>query len=511
MDGWLIALLVFVSYGALVILLNQVGALDKLSIQPIGPMLIWRTLRFRSFIDWLARPARLWRAFGDLSIAIAFVAMGLMVATLVFIGVLVFQHPPANVQVEQVIGLPAINPLIPLWYGIFGLAVAILVHEGCHGILSRAQSIAVRSVGLLLVVVPIGAFVEPDETEMRRAPLRRRLRIFSVGPSSNLVLAVVCGFLFSTVMIGSVHPVSQGAYIVAVTGNSPADIAGLRPNTLIVAVQLENDSQPLQLASFRDFSDHLANSSPGESITIQWLRSGGEGTTTFRLGAWPGALAGEDTPRTNGWVGVQTEDPGTYLRFARPGARIADGCGAGSPTFGEGCIAGAMVGYLQMPIFGLSPLPPERQWLYEPTGPAAGLGGAFWLLADGFYWLFWLNLMVGTFNALPMLPLDGGHMYRDGVLALLRRYGRKAPTEAEAAEAAELKAASPPSPPPTAPEDDDFLGVGHDRRPLDEVFGRSRDPQERRAHTIAVYTSYLVALLILWQFIGGPVGRALGT
>lgn len=508
MEGWLIALLVFVSYAALVILLNQVGALEKLSLQPIGPLLIWRTLRFRGFIDWLSGPRRLWRAFGDLSIAVSFLAMGLMVATLLFIGLLVFQNPPATVRVEQVIGLPAINPLIPLWYGIFGLAVAILVHEGCHGILSRAQSIAVRSVGLLLFVVPIGAFVEPDETEMRRAPLRQRLRIFSVGPSSNLVLAVLCGFLFSSVMVGSVHPVAEGAYVVGVAQDSPAYTAGLKPNTLIVAVQLQNDTQPVQLASFGDFSAHLADSSPGESITIQWRRGDESGTLPFVLGEWPDELQPEGAPRTNGWVGVQTEDPGTYLRFARPGVRVADGCGAGHFTFGEGCMAGALVGYLQMPIFGLSPLPPERQWLYEPQGMAAGLGDGFWLVADGFYWLFWLNLMVGTFNALPMLPLDGGHMYRDGWLALLRRLARKRPST-EAAETAEPPGAAPlPEP---APEDDDFLGVAKDKRPLDEVFGQTRDPLERRAHAITVYTSYAMLLLIIWQLVGGQVGRALGA
>ena len=111
--------------------------------------------------------------------------MALMIFTLLRTDVQVVERPPPEIHLENVIGLPAINPLIPLWYGIFGLAVAILVHEGCHGILSRAQAIAVRSVGLLMFVVPIGAFVEPDEPELRRAPLRQRLRIFSALPSCS--------------------------------------------------------------------------------------------------------------------------------------------------------------------------------------------------------------------------------------------------------------------------------------------------------------------------------------
>ncbi|HEX2067032.1 MAG TPA: site-2 protease family protein, partial [Candidatus Thermoplasmatota archaeon] len=45
----------------------------------------------------------------------------------------------------------------------------------------------------------------------------------------------------------------------------------------------------------------------------------------------------------------------------------------------------------------------------------------FWPLALVLFWIFWINLMVGLTNILPMLPLDGGHIFRDAVGGLLQR------------------------------------------------------------------------------------------
>jgi membrane-associated protease RseP (regulator of RpoE activity) len=505
-EAWLVAVLVLVAYGALVLLLNQVGLFQKISVQSVGPLLIWRTLRFRKFIDWLARPARMWKAFGDFSIAFAFISMVLMVGLLAVSAVRVVGTPAGSVRVEQVIGLPAINPLIPLWYGIFGLSVAILVHEGCHGILSRAESIVVRSVGLLLFVVPIGAFVEPDESQMRKAPLRKRLRIFAAGPASNLVLAAVCAVVFSSAFVGGAKPRDDGAYVVAVFQGSPADVAGLRPNTLITAVQLGNDTEPVPLSSFGEFSQRLLATRPGEQITLQYLTPEKSGTMTFQLGTWPQERLPPGENRTNGYVGVSTEDPGRYLAWAQPGQRIADGCKQTPAYPGTGCVVDSLGTYLLvLPLAGYSPLPPERQWLYEPTGPLGGLGGAYWPVADLFYWLFWLNFMVGVFNVVPMLPLDGGHMYRDGVHALLRRSRRK-PRPVAASEPESVPAHP-------EPEFDDFLGVDASKgdSTRDDVFGRTRDPVERLAHRITVYTSLAMLALIAWPlvwsyFVAGLVG-----
>src|SRR5207248_1742893 len=127
-------------------------------------------------------------------------------------------NPPSP---ELLLGLPGINPIIPLGYGSFGLAVAIILHEFSHGILARVAKIRIRSLGLIFLIFPIGAFVEPDEEELRALPRRDRARLFAAGPATNIVLAILFAVIFSSVMATSVHPAHDGVCIVTFHQNTP--------------------------------------------------------------------------------------------------------------------------------------------------------------------------------------------------------------------------------------------------------------------------------------------------
>jgi membrane-associated protease RseP (regulator of RpoE activity) len=48
---------------------------------------------------------------------------------------------------------------------------------------------------------------------------------------------------------------------------------------------------------------------------------------------------------------------------------------------------------------------------------------AYWTLIQLLFWCGWFNLVVGTFNALPLVPLDGGYILREGVDRILDRRG----------------------------------------------------------------------------------------
>jgi len=190
---------------------------------------------------------------------------------------------------------------------------------------------------------------------------------------------------------------------------------------------------------------------------------------------------------------VGTRDVNFFITAARPQASIALACSPASNTPAPACAAVGLFAFLGLPVVGLSPAPPEVQSLYRVTGPLAGLGDGFWVLADTFYWLFWLNFMLGTFNALPLLPLDGGHIFRDAVRGWLRR--RASPGKAgEGASGAENAAAAPPA-------------------RTDDLFGDIRatsDPLERKAQRITYYTSLAVLLLILWSLVAPRIVPALG-
>jgi membrane-associated protease RseP (regulator of RpoE activity) len=60
--------------------------------------------------------------------------------------------------------------------------------------------------------------------------------------------------------------------------------------------------------------------------------------------------------------------------------------------------------------------------IYEVKGIMSILPeGVFWFLANTAFYVFWLNILLGLFNALPMIPLDGGFVFRDTMVLLLRR------------------------------------------------------------------------------------------
>lgn len=59
--------------------------------------------------------------------------------------------------------LPGINPYLPLFYGWVALVVALVVHEGMHGVVARNLKFRVKSSGLLFfLAIPVGAFVDVD-------------------------------------------------------------------------------------------------------------------------------------------------------------------------------------------------------------------------------------------------------------------------------------------------------------------------------------------------------------
>jgi membrane-associated protease RseP (regulator of RpoE activity) len=49
----------------------------------------------------------------------------------------------------------------------------------------------------------------------------------------------------------------------------------------------------------------------------------------------------------------------------------------------------------------------------------------FWDVVHMLYWCAWINILIGTFNALPLGPLDGGQMLREGVKSFLAKCGKE--------------------------------------------------------------------------------------
>ncbi|MCI0503637.1 site-2 protease family protein [Candidatus Micrarchaeota archaeon] len=98
--------------------------------------------------------------------------------------------------------LPGIN--LPFFEGIIALAVVMAVHEGAHAILTRIAKVPLLSSGIVLFgIIPIGAFVEPDEKRLARAEPVRQTRVLVAGPTANMLASLaffilLMGFFLTT-------------------------------------------------------------------------------------------------------------------------------------------------------------------------------------------------------------------------------------------------------------------------------------------------------------------------
>jgi membrane-associated protease RseP (regulator of RpoE activity) len=45
----------------------------------------------------------------------------------------------------------------------------------------------------------------------------------------------------------------------------------------------------------------------------------------------------------------------------------------------------------------------------------------FWDILHLLFWSSWININVGIFNAIPMVPLDGGYIMQEGVTRFFER------------------------------------------------------------------------------------------
>lgn len=93
--------------------------------------------------------------------------------------------------------LPGLGVFVPLGYGLVAMIMLIFVHEFAHGVLARVHGLELKSTGILtLGILPIGAFIEPDEDAFNKSESIKKMRVLAVGSFSNMLLAVASFFFF---------------------------------------------------------------------------------------------------------------------------------------------------------------------------------------------------------------------------------------------------------------------------------------------------------------------------
>lgn len=179
--------------------------------------------------------ARLLSLYGWFSIVTLVIAMAFFyyLAVTIFIRRYIAPPPEPGFAEGFVPLLPGITiPLDELPLLLVPIGIAILLHELAHALVARAVGVRVKDAGFILLAFIPGAFVEPDEGELRGAPITSRLKVYSAGVTANVILAAVAFGLL--ILLAPV--LNNGVIILDVEGGSPADLGGLKKGMVVVEV-----------------------------------------------------------------------------------------------------------------------------------------------------------------------------------------------------------------------------------------------------------------------------------
>ncbi|WP_255193239.1 site-2 protease family protein [Natronobeatus ordinarius] len=244
-----------------------------------GPILTIHTKRGREFLDRLSKPKRFWRAWANLGIGISLVVMVSMFAVLLLsaFGALQTTETTEVQQPQNVLVIPGVNDFLPLSAApgiVFGLLVGLVVHEGAHGLLCRVEDIDIKSMGVaMLAIIPLGAFVEPDEKDQYEASRGGQTRMFAAGVTANFAVTIVAFALLFGPVAGAIA-VAPGAAVGGVAPGSSAAEADIEPNDRITAI----DGTPIETND--DLSAVLEETTDDE-VTVE-LDDGERETTVER-------------------------------------------------------------------------------------------------------------------------------------------------------------------------------------------------------------------------------------
>jgi membrane-associated protease RseP (regulator of RpoE activity) len=264
------------AYTLLAMALNATGRLPDY-IKFSGPITTIHTQRGKQVLTRLAAPRRFWRAWGNLGLGVGLVVMAgsfLLVAFSAYQAV-VNPQPSALNEPRNALAIPGVNDFLPLSVApeiVLGLALGLIVHEGGHGLFCRVEGIDIKSMGLaMLAVVPIGAFVEPNEEQLLRSDRGVQTRMYAAGVTNNFALSFIALLLLFGPVAGSIAVVG-GAPVGGALPGSAANESGIGSGDVITAVDGERvgDARELRavLARNDDRSVSVARED-GETVTVE--------------------------------------------------------------------------------------------------------------------------------------------------------------------------------------------------------------------------------------------------
>jgi len=387
----------------------------------------------------------------------------------------------------------------------------MVVHEFGHAILAKVSDIKVKSLGLLLMPIPMGAFAEIDEEEMfgtkseggtadiigpmetkaagegkRKATTGQFINILSAGVIANFLVAIIAFALLFGPVLGSIAASNADVLVFNVAPGSSANIAGIQPNMIISSLDNHSvsnteemnsylkahantnvtiagtlDSKPVSyvvptgntsgvyilgilndstypaaaaglqsnmklisingtaIESYAQFNDVMNGTKPGQNVTLGIIDSGGNQrnipiTLAGGVGAVKGYIGFSGYDLSDNAIGVST---GEFAQSYLTGLK-------NMPFTPGGWLRVMILPVLQFTgdDLGFTVFDTTYGNMYQPIGWAAPFGSLVYWIANCLFWIGWLNLNVGLFNCLPMIPLDGGHIFREVTRSVMSRF-----------------------------------------------------------------------------------------
>ena len=403
--------------------LEKRGLLDRWNCsRMLGIILMVRTGRGQVVLDLVSKPKKFWRLFGEIGLWTCRGVSALVLIFFVLTFILTLMNPgeiePSTAS--ELVLIPGVSPTIPLVWGLCGLIVALVIHEYGHGILTRAHGMRVKSFGLLILgLIPIGAFAEPEGRELMRAPRKERQRVFAAGPAINLYGGLAFFFVLALVANGMTATIS-GVHADGIIAGQPANEAGIEAWELII----EADGSAIN--NYQEFTIFLDSHQSGDNITLTLLSipdENGERTQRivpvtladqyqYQLGqGWtPEILAAYGVKEGDAFLGVSglaSNDAGA-IKLAGPLAQDA----SKEPL-------PLIFGFATQPLkIIFSPIENKGEIMHaqelELLESSTSLPTSFtFALLHILFWIIWMNILLGFANLIPIIPFDGGHLMRD--------------------------------------------------------------------------------------------------
>jgi membrane-associated protease RseP (regulator of RpoE activity) len=209
---------------------------------------------------------------------------------------------------------------------------------------------------------------------------------------------------------------TRGIYILGVISGQPAERAGLGPNDRLLSIN------GTAVNSYADYSTYMKNTTPGQMLTLGMIDGKGnpvERTITLGSGPEPKGymgFTGSDLADNSIGIMAGTFNAQNHLSWLRS-LPAATGDSLGEKALSV--ISGFFIIWI-LPVWevtggltGFSVFQSDLASLYYPVGWATPLGSGILYIALALFWIGWLNINLAIFNCLPMIPLDGGHIFRE--------------------------------------------------------------------------------------------------